>query len=355
MPAPIGTSASRFRLESHDHDGNFVAALPYQNLQGEWLLNAAGSQLRGQIPYRNYAQVTTANLYTGKHELWLYDSLVSTINPIFAGPVWDITAGSDTGTLSFSAQDALSYLAKRLLKAFRGFSAQRNDQMISNLITYVNSQRAMNLIAAVQTTSGQTSSQTYLASDRNQISDLLDSISQLDDKCDYFVRTDGQSKQHTLNIYGGQIIPTAKTYALDYGGNLDGYSTQYLGTGLANDFDIIGANGLIGNASAGAKQTEYDALYQEVDSSDQVTTVSLNNSAATALKDKKSTKVIPTLVTRKLVPIKDFDFGSQFLVSINDWYVQVVQTIRTTGWQLTVSQGDQTTTVIYTKDTEGVT
>lgn len=353
MSAPLGSSNSRFTLESHDHAGKFVCQVPYRDLQGEWLLNEQGQNLRGSIPYRNYAQITPANLYAGKHELWLFDKNYSTTDPIFAGPVWDITAGSDAGTLNFSAQDPLSYLTKRLLKTFKSYSGQRSDQMMNNLITYVNSQRTMNLIASVVSTSAQTSSQVFLSSERNRISDLLESISNLNDSCDYYIRC--INGQHTMFIYGGQIIPSAKTFALEYGGTLDGYSVQYMGTTLANDVDFIGTNGLIGNAVAAGKQTEYDALYQTVDTADQNITSALNQTANQRLRKYKSTKIIPTLVTRKLLPFIDFDFGSQFTVSINDWYVQVSQLIRVHGWQHTISQGDTSTIVIYTTDTASVT
>jgi hypothetical protein len=256
--------------------------------------------------------------------------------------------------LNFSAQDPLSYLAKRLLKAFKAYSSQRTDQMIVDLVAYANTQRTMNLITQVMAASGQTSTQTYLGSDRSRLADLIDSITKLNDKCDYYVRN--VNGQHVLYIYGGQIKPAAsKSFALEYGGNMNGYSVQYMASTLGNDVDFIGANGLIGNASSPTKQTEYDALYQTVEDSDQVVTSALINSSTQQLKDTKSTKVIPTLVTKTKTPIKDFDYGDQFTVAIDDWYVQVNQTGRVVGWQLTVGEGDDTTTVIYTKDTEGVT
>jgi hypothetical protein len=348
------STIARYWLEAHDHTGKFLADLPYKDIQGEWQLNDKGQALRCSIPYRgNKSKVNTTTVKPGKTELWLYDRQVSVSDPIFAGPLWDATASSDGGLLSCAAQDPGSYLAKRVLKASKQYSNTTGANKIADLIAYVNSVYGTQIVATVVKNNAQSSSVTYKAIERAYIQDLITSITALDDKVEYFFRTTGTT--HGMQIYGGSITPTPGINALEYGGNLDGYSVQDNAQTIANDVDVVSSNGRVGNAVNAAKQAEYGALYQEAQTgSDLTSTTSLNNSAATELKDTQSSKIIPSLTTRRLTPIKDFDFGSQFTVVISDDYVQVNQLIRVVGWQLSVAQGDKTTTVIYTKDTEGV-
>lgn len=354
MATEIGAAASRFRLESHNHDGKYLTSLPYRNLQGEWMLGAQGHSLRGEIPYRGYAQVTPSNFYAGKHEVWLYDSLVSATDPIFAGPVWDATASSSGGTINFSAQCPLSHLAKQRYRQYKLYTSARPTTVMADLITYMNSIRATNIISTIAVANASTvATIQFLAADRLKLSEMLDNVAQLADGTDYYFTN--VSGKHTLNLYGGYIKPSSsKMFALEYGGSMDGYSVQYNAQTIAADFEVIASNGLIGRATDTTKYTEYDFQYMDADTSELDNTADLNTAAAAKLKDTKNTKVIPSMVTRKLIPWKDFTFGDQFTVSVNDWYVNLQQLIRVTGWQLTIGQGDKTTTVLYTKDTDAV-
>lgn len=353
MANQVGSPLSRFRLESHKHDGTFEASLPYRNVQHTCLMGVQGQTFTCEIPFRNFPQVTQANLYPGKHELWFFDNLYSDTDPIFAGPLWSATPTSSSGTLNCSAQDPLTYIKKRLLKIFKSYSAKTATFMINDLIAYTNGIRALNLVVSIAVANSQTSSPFYLGAERNVIADLLDSLSKMDDGTDYYMRT--LAGVHNLILYGGQIKPTQLKFALEYGGNLDGYSVDYNAQAIANDIDEIATNGVIQNVVNAGKKTEYDALYEIAEDTDQIISSEVTHTATTRLKDTQSTKVTPSLVTHKLTPMVDFDFGSQFLTIIDDWYTQVNQVIRAIGWQFTVGQGDKTTTVIYTKDTEGVT
>jgi len=348
----IGSVDARFRLESHDHTGAYITSLPYRNLQGEWMLNDAGCQLRGEIPYRGFSNVTQANFYPAKHEVWLFDNKYSTTDPIFAGPVWDVTASSSSGTINFSSQDALSYLAKRRLRVSKNYNTMSPPDMMADLISYVVAQYSTNIAADVQQYGTGTDSQSFLSADRNKINDLLAALSTLRDKTDYYFRT--LNGVHRLQLYGGQLKSRFATALLEYGGRLDGYSLQINAQTICNLYDAIGQSGLISSASDTAKQTEYGQLYCDADLVDQSISTSLAATAAAALKDIKSAKVLPSIVTRKLTPMVDFDFGSQFQIVVDDGWAQVNQTIRAIGWQLTIGQGDKTTTVIYSKDNEGV-
>jgi len=204
------------------------------------------------------------------------------------------------------------------------------------------------------TSNAQTMSPTYRAIDRNFILDLIDATSTSTDGVDFFFRTVGAS--HVLQLYGGKIKPAAAlSNTLEYGGNMDGYSVQYNAQAIGNDYDIANSNNVIGNAVDAANQTAYDALYQIIERGSHLSNLTaLNNSATSQVKATATTKIIPALVSRVLTPIKDFDFGSQFTVIINDEYVQYNNLIRVVGWQNTISQGDKLTTVIYTKDTAEV-
>lgn len=343
--APISSSDARFTLETRDHNGQFVASMPYRNTQMEAFLGSQGSNFRCEIPYRSYKQVTPANLYPGIHELWFWDKEVPE-QPLFAGPLWDATPSSDSGVISVSANDYLSYLAKRALKVNRTFANAEPASMMKNLIDYTNGVYPTNILPFVASTSSGLATVTYKATDRGMISDLIDGISAMGSGVDYYMT--GQQ----LNLYGGRKKPSPGVQALEYGGALSGYSVQYNAQSIANDYDMIGSDGTIGNAVNTTLRNSYDMLYQEEDSGSDLTALaSLNTAAASALKGTQATQVIPSIVTKKLSPLVDFDRGDQFAIVINDEYVQYNGLIRVVGWQLTVGQGDQFTVVIYTKDT----
>lgn len=353
MPAPVGNSSGRFALESHAHDGSFITSLPYANIQSEAFLGTQGQQLRVDIPYRNYSQVTPDNLYPGKHELWLFDYAYSLTDPLFAGPVWDCTASSSTGVVNCSAQDPLSYLAKRELRDFTTYNDEQPADIIVDLMNYVNTQYPTIMTGVKMSDNAKTVGVTWQAADYNKIKDLIDKAAAMGDGVDYYFRTlDGQ---HVLRAYGGKIAPPVGDIVMEYGGSLDGYSNQYNAQRLANDYAVVGSNGIEGRATNVAKQTEYQALYMDSESgSDLSASTSLADAAATELKSIQSTDEIPSITTHLYSPVKDFDFGSQFRIVIDDGYVQYDQVIRAVGWQLTIGGADNITTVIYTNDTEEV-
>lgn len=347
---PSAIASARFRVEIHNKDATYVMSVPYRNIQMESFLNDRGSQLRCEIPFRGYPNITQAKLYAGIHELWLFDrSYMSGQVPIFAGPIIDATISSGTGVISISAQDALWYLSKRVLKTAKSYAAQQPADMISDLLSYTNGIRALLMTANKQTSNASTVTISYQAANRYLILDLFKSIAAMGDGVDYYCRHNGSTNQ--LMLYGGLKQPTKLTKQLVYGGLMASYSLQYNAASISNDEDLMSSTGLIGNAVDAGKQTTYSALYQKVTTgSDLQTTASLNTAAAVLLANDNDTLIVPTFTTKWLTPLVDFDFGDQFSLYINDEYAQYSGTIRVTGWQLTIGSGDQITTVVYTND-----
>lgn len=347
---PFSPAGARFRVEIHNKDATYVMTVPYRNIQMEAFLGDRGAQLRCEIPFRGFPFITQAKLYSGIHELWLFDKYYQSGSvPIFAGPIWDITVNSGGGVLSLAAQDALSYLAKRVLKTAKSYAAQQPADMMSDLLTYTSGIRALLMTANKQTSNAATVTVSYQAAARLLILDLFKSIAAMGDGVDYYCRHDGTTNQ--LMLYGGLKKPTKLTRQLSYGGQMASYSLQYNASSISNDEDLVSSTGLIGNAVDAAKQATYNALYQKVTTgSDLQTTASLNTAAAVLLANDNDTLIVPTFTVKALTPLVDFDFGDQFNLYINDEYAQYTGTIRVTGWQLTIGQGDQTTAVIYTND-----
>lgn len=356
MSAPIGSSSSRYRLESHNPDGSFAASLPYKNIQFEEFMNNQGQSLRCQIPYRN-RNITPDNFRPidptgGGHEIWLYDHLVSDTAPVFAGPVWSITASSGDGWLAVSAQDALSYLAKRVLVVDKNYDSQPPYAIIQDVIVATNAIEHININNSPQSANaGNVGSLRYIGTDLNNIADILKAMETPIDGTDYYMRCDGTI--HQLLIYGGQKKPTRQTRTLEYGGDLANYSVQYNSQSAANLVYVVGSNGIIGQAIGPISSTN---LYYSVDRSSDITDVTtLNAAAAVELKLTNAILTTPSIVTKTLVPILDFDLGDQFGIVIDDDYVQYDKTIRAVGWQQTIAQSDDTTVVIYTNDLNSVT
>lgn len=356
MVSPVGSAFGRFQLESHDHAGNFVAALPYQNIQCESFMNDQGHSLRCSIPYKGYKQVVPENLYPGQHELWLYDLKYSPTLPVWAGPLWAATPSSGTGVISVSAQDPLSYTAKRISKTDYAFVGAQPADIIARFIDDMNNDWGMN-VSHVKDSSNFTGVDiSFPAISRSKYADLIKQVAALADGTDYYTRPGTTGS--VFHIAGGQKIPSAPLpKALEYGGNLANYSFQYNAQTLSNDEDILGQDSLIGNATDTVAEAAYDMLYQTATSGSQLDDqTSLDNAAALQLAVDKNTQVIPSITVKgqAFTPIKDFDFGDQFLLVVNDEYVQYNGLIRVVGWQITISQGDSITTVIYPNDLSSV-
>lgn len=366
MVAPIGGPDARFMLESHDKLGNFVAALPYRNLQSTAFMNDQGASLNCDIPYREYSQVTTDNLWAGLHELWFYDLDYSSVLPVFAGPLWVATPSSSTGVIACQAQDPLSYFAKRTNTIGNAGDIVVPTNTPADIMQLVlgtaNSEANMYVNASVDSENASTvGAQKWPANQGTFYTDIFKQIAAWADGTDYYVRCNGNNTNwpttypHTMHIFGGQKKPTVNPRALEYGGALSNHSTQYNAQTLANREVFIGTNGLVGLATDATSVTKYQMVLEKVTSSDLTTQANLNAAAATALKGDKDTQTIPSITTKAIAPIKDFDFGDQFTVVIDDWYVQYSGLIRVVGWQITVAQGDSFTTVIYPNDLSAVT
>jgi len=266
----------------------------------------------------------------------------------------DGTAGSDTGVINFSCQCPQAYLAKRFLKTTKTYTAQQGADIMVDLIAYVNSIRSTNMTTNKLTSNATTANATLQASQRYAISDLLADVAGYGDGTDYYFRSAGTT--HTLRLYGGLLDPTIGTRTWEYGGTLKSYSLQINGAPLANDVDVVGSNGLIGNAQDATSIANNNALYQDVITGSNLTAqTDLNNAAALQLKTSKNVIQVPSIVVKDLYPMQDFDLGDQFQVVIDDGWAQFNQNVRIVGWQTTIGAGDNLTTVVYINNLDEVT
>lgn len=368
MVSPLGDG--RFRLEARSKQlpnttSGTVIPVPYRNVQHTCMMGAGGQTFTCEIPYRGFADVITANLYPGQHELWFFDHEVSDSDPVFAGPLWSLTAASSGGVLSCSAQDPLSYLAKGILRNTGVYKAKTPCYVMNDLATYqINKQPiaagqgGWRMTTSIDVDNADTHNYSVKASDLSVISDLLASVAGSGSGVDYYVRT--TSTGHVLHFFGGRIraplIPAVPLF-VDYpGGKLDGYSLEITAQAMGNLFYVGNGQGVVGSAQDTGSQA-IDGLYEVADNGSSLTTLaSLNSSAAGHLPDIVVPKVIPSLVSRSgdLVPIRDFDFGHQLLVQINDEYAQYSGTIRVIGWQNTIGAQDNMTSVIYSRDSASI-
>lgn len=348
---PLSAPDSQFALEIWDHELNRIGWLPYRNVQGETFLNQS-HQLRGEIPFRDYDWITPELFYPGKHELKLFDQINNVYQ--FGGPVWDATAGSGSGVISFSAQCPLSYMAKRRLDAGMILTGAQPADAIVFAVNYTASGGGIRNIPGFApskvTSNGQLVTMTYAVADKHMIGDVIVDLSSMADGTDYYTRQVNGSVA-TLFIYGGKLVSPKGLASWEYGGVLKNYSYQVNAQSISNDHMIIGSNGVIGQAVDAAAQTEYDALYQDVDTGSDLTSLaSLNNAATTSVNKSRKALQIPSLVVKDLVPTVDFDLGDKRLITIDDSWVQYSDFIRIVGWQITVGSGDNITTTVYTND-----
>lgn len=335
-----------YRLESRQADGTYIASLPAANLQGEWFLNKADN-LRFDLPI-HHPNVSSDTIYAGRDEVWLYRNDVL----VFAGPVWDMTASSDSGKWTCSAASLESYFEHRRI------DWDYNVQMQGGLLAWdlmEDSQAQTNgqlyiTKGTVPTTEVVAMTTTRAAGDI--IFGVVSKLAESDNGFDWEIN----SATREFNVWSPRRDTFARSglwFDKDRGSvNVKSYSLQIMGSYLANDV-LISNNEKYGTASSPASQAIYGLRQYKDTNNDAQTVFQLTMDAQYTRNLRMQPKLVPGVVVDGNVvnPFEgDIWYGDRTPVFIRDGSVYFNKDMRCIGFQATISKHGSETFVIYLND-----
>lgn len=332
----------KFVLESRTKTGQYLATLPFNNLQAEFFLSKVNT-MRWEMPYR-HPNVTVDTMFPGKTEVWLLRDGVK----IFEGPLWDCTPRSETSTMNCAAESVDSYLDMRTINDDLSYNGQHPTTICWNLIN--NSQgktdgqlgiTAGTLVPTVLT------DQVYYKEEGIKISDAIEDFTKLITGFEWQIDMDRKFQTYERTVLPADVM-------FEYPGVVTRYSIQLMGKWEANEILARGAKGFVSQPIIDtAKRAEYGLKQLTVSDTNIKNITDLNDFGQQTLNIRRDTRFIPhiTLRTGLLSPFDgEIGFLQSARVIVNDGWVQMNQLMYVVGWQLTVRKHDNETIVLFMND-----
>lgn len=330
-------------LETRSRLGAFVAKIPFFNLQFEVGFNGT-SGIRWSSPLY-HEQIIQANIAAGLHEVAVMRNGVC----VAAGPIWDITASTDSKTISCSAQSLEDYLDVRMV---RDVSYVTQDQ-VNIAWDLINDTQALTDgglgFTAGFLFGGITRSVEYKTYDNKYILEAIQDMSEMEDGFDFWI---SPSSRQFHAIYPRPAID--RSLHLVYPQHISSYAITYYGKYLRNRVVVQGPDPAYVVATDTTSLATY-GLREYGDALKDAATVNDLTQYTGHLRDiRKDVKAYPTIVLRgQYLDIFDpftITFGDKVKVTIKDGYVDIDTQFRYKGAQVTVNKSGAETIVMYTQD-----
>jgi len=342
---PEFTPDSLYTIESRDKlTGALITTLPYQNIQCEFMLNKPEA-LRFDVQ-RNHEKATRQNFLPGKTEVWLYRGDVL----IFAGPLWQVTGGSEENILHLTANGLLSYLQYRFIDYDRLFLSTTSGGGIAQFLieqTQLKGGGDLRITYGGATTTALGYRVQVL---RREYKPILAQIEELSDNevtgFDYRISPD---RVFAATPEFGHLVPGA----LEWGVNVSTYTLPIFGSTIRNNIAVHGPgegeSQLIGLAHSTPSIDTYGLMEGTEDFGSAGNQSQVNTRAQRVIADRKDPLCTPGLTIHG----RPTDFIGQYLpgdttrIVINNGYDQYDNILRITGYQLTVGANDQEAINVY--------
>lgn len=332
-----------WELQSRDRTGTFLGAIPYRNLQGEWFRNKP-DQIRFDIPlYSN--DLTRSTFYPGKTEIWALRNGVKQ----FVGPLWDVTASSQDGVMSCSAEGLESYLQVRRINEDVYFTGRR-DQTAWSLINtaQTGTDAALGITQGSINTTTPTHNIGWKRNDGIMVADAMDTLSGGAQGFDWEIDVN-----RAFNLYYPRPY-VASRITLNYPGTILRYSVQIQGKFEANDILVTGDQDVISQPTIDTvKRAEYGLRQYNESNTDLTTQTQVNDYSQQVLRLRRDARETPSFVL-DVNYVSPFDgdiwFGQTAPVVISDGWTQYNQTMRLNGFQCTVGKQGNESFNLYMSD-----
>jgi hypothetical protein len=332
-----------YRIESRLRSGQYLAALPFRNLQYEMGWNKPYSA-RFDLPLYHPA-VNTSTLLPGLHEIWIWRNGVL----IKAGPLWDVTASADDASVNCNMMDIVDYLDTRLVGA-QSYTTTDQGSIAWGLINTSQglTDGALGIVQGT-TATAITRSATWKTFDNKYILEAITDMNEMTSGFDFYI----DPSTRAFNA----IYPRPQrnnNLQLIFPFHIRKYSIQYMGKYLRNSVGVAGTEPAYSTAVDTTSRGTY-GLREYADSYRDAATITDLNAYASKLRDiRKDVKAYPTLTLNSdLVDIFDTNvikYGDLINVQIVDGYVNINTTLRYITAQITVDKQGSESIVLYLQD-----
>jgi hypothetical protein len=343
---------ANYFMETRTRDGDYVATMPANDMQGEWYMNKA-DQLRFTLPML-HQEVTRQNIEEGVHEIWLWRDDIGD-KPIYMGPLWDMQISSESKQLACSSQGLESWFAKRRVDWTLNYNTVERPDIAWDLVFRTQKEVGGDLRITRGTIerTGILVNQSYHKDEGVMIGTVLDEFAALQNGFDYKVLTD-----RTFNIWAprrgaGTDTPVDK---LEYGEDspFSRYSIGRDAAFISNSLLLTGQTGSFPvRAVDTTSRNKYGLMQTKEEFNDARTQAELTDRADFTLQFRKGPRLTPTIVIRatEFDPFNGpYSPGDVFQVVIDDGYVQYDEPMRWVGSQITLSAGEKATVNMYMND-----
>lgn len=336
-------------MESWTRGGQYLATLPYRNMQGEFWWNQP-KQLRFELPLHHPA-ITRTNVDPGKTEIRLFRDNVHK----YTGPLWNATASSHDAKITCDSMSLESYLQVRRNDQDLRYSAQGGHLIMWDLINraQTGTDAALGFVqGTLQAAPNRTIS--YLKNDTKMFDELTNDLAaDTDTGFDWEI-----DHLRRLQIYYPRPSSVSKA-RLEWGGVVTGYSVQVQGLYEANNIVVKGDEKIMSTVVVDtAKRAEYGLRQYTEQNSGMKTVAAANDYASRLLRLRRDVRETPQVALRSPV-VNPFDgdiyMGQTAPVIIDDGWTQFNEIMRCDGFQFTIGKHGSEIIVLYMTDLREVT
>lgn len=336
-----------YRMELRFRNGTYVGTLPFADLQGELDRGNQPDQIRFKSSMSDITTYLndTSQLRAGLTEAALFRDNVN----IFTGPIWEITASSESDTLDFGAEDISSYLKRRRIDGDYKYTKKKAADIAWDLISKSQALSGGSLgITLGNKDNTSTISVSYAKKSVGVLYNAIDKLATGTPGFDWKIGPD-----RVFNAYNPRLA-IVSGLVLEYRANIRRYSLSQNGRYIANNSFVKGKNKIVSSTFTDADSLTKYGLRHYTNSDGE-----LKSKAKADAKAKQQLNLrkdpVPTVqlvIDDTLVnPLNgDFGFGHISRVIIDDGWVQYDSEMRCNGYQVTVSKQGSETFTLYMKD-----
>jgi hypothetical protein len=333
-----------YRLETHLKTGEYIATLPYRNIQSESFMNKPG-HCRFDLPLY-HESITQETLQAGIHEIWMYKNG----RYIWGGPLWDVTPSSHDASINCNAGSFEDYLDVRRIDF--NTQAVTKDQVYHawDLIadTQARPDGALGITAGILQT-GVSRTRTWSIYDAKMILEAIQDMNAEEDGFDFYI-TPWDRKFNAFYPRPQRNVGLELTYPT----SIRSYSVNIMGKWLRNDVLIQGPTPLYEIAVDTASRAMY-GLREFSDAYKDATNISQIASRAGKTRDDRRRPKYNYQVSINTDEIDIYDpsilqFGDIVKMTIKDGYVNISESYRYVGHQVSVSKQGSESVVLYMND-----
>ena len=342
---------AKYRMELQFRDGTYIGTLPFADLQGELDRWNQPDQIRFKTSKSDLSTYinTLSQLEAGLTEVALYRNDVN----IFTGPLWEITASSESDTITCEADDVSSYLKRLRVDGNYKYTKKQAGDIAWDLITKIQAKPGGNYGITLGTKS--TTSVISVTYARKSVAILYNTIEKLATGTPGFDWRIGPDRVfHAIN----PRIAITSGITLEYRANIRRYSMTQHGRYIANDSFVKGKNKIISSTYVDVdSRNKYGLRHYTNQDGGLKSKTKANAKAKQQLALRKNpVPTVQLVISDNLInPLNgDFGFGHIANVTIDDGWVQYDSQMRCNGYQVTVSKQGSETYVLYMDDLKAI-